>query len=268
MRINNRCRGWVSGNQGCEGVLNVMPIPKLNKWVAGISVILILAVLGGVYLNNKYSQSASINSQLVKELPESFTFFDLGPNTRFSDAVRSALSDRLGSDAIAYRSQIDLSVNSPDFIQTYFPALYAMNLQLNYPPRERIEHNTVKLMYRYARKVNVPFTYVEMVFSGYSQRPLYFSVIVSHDGANIVDALRQKYGPPEEIQDLKLPLKASFWRKNNDLLLVSVKSDRYGNPEYHIMIYYVNSLEELLNIEKEEARQREDRVKKASDKVF
>jgi hypothetical protein len=34
------------------------------------------------------------------------------------------------------------------------------------------------------------------------------------------------------------------------------------------MIYYVNSLEELLNIEKEEARQREDRVKQASDKVF
>ena len=116
-------------------------------------------------------------------------------------------------------------------------------------------------MYRYARKVDVPFTYVEMIFSGYSQRPLYFSIVVSHDGDNIIDALYQKYGPPEEIQGLKSPLNASFWRKNNDLLLVSVMSDRYGNPEYHIMIYYVNSLEELLNIEKEEARQREDRVK-------
>jgi len=258
----------VSGKQGRQGVLNVMSKPKLNKWVAGISVVLLLAVLGGVYIEKQHRLSSSINGQLVKELPESFTFFDLGSNTRFSSTVRSALSDRLGSDAIAYRSQIDLSVNSPEFLQTFFPELQTLNLQLNYPPRERIEHNTIKLMYRYARKVNVPFEDVEMVFSGYSQRPLYFSVIVSHDGANIIDALHQKYGPPEEIQDLKSPFKASFWRKNNDLLLVFVKSDRYGNPEYHIMIYYVNSLEELLNIENEEARQREDRVKQASDKVF
>ena len=245
-----------------------MSIPKINKWVAGISVVLLLlAVSAGVYLENKTRRPAS-NSQLVKELPESFTFFDLGPNTRFSGAVRSALSDRLGSDAIAYRGQIDLSVNYPEFLSAYFPELHALNLQLNYPPRERIEHNTVKLMYRYSRKVDVPFTYVEMVFSGYTHRPLYFSITVSHDGADIIDALQQKYGSPEEIQGLKSPVKAGFWRKNNDLLLVSVKSDRYANPEYHIMIYYVNSLEELLNIEKEEARQRENRVKQASDKVF
>jgi hypothetical protein len=245
-----------------------MPISKRNKWIAGISAFLLLAVLGGVYMAKKHPLSSSIKNQIAKELPESFTFFDLGSNTRFSSDVRSALSDRLGSDAIAYRSQIDLSVNSPEFMQTFFPELQALNLQLNYPPRERIEHDTVKLMYRYSRKIGVPFTYVEMVFSGYSQRPLYFSIIVSHDGDNVIDALHQKYGPPEEIQGLKSPLKAGFWKKNNDLLLVSIMSDRYGNPEYHIMIYYVNSLEELLNIEKEEARQREDRVKKASDKVF
>lgn len=248
-----------------------MPITKTNKWVAGISAVVLLAVMGvvyGLHMEKKHPEPSSINSQLVKELPESFTFFDLGPNTRFSDAVRRTLSDRLGSDAIAYRSQIDLSVNSQEFIQIFFPELNALNLQLNYPPRERIEHNTVKLMYRYAQKVDVPFKYVEMFFSGYSQRPLYFSITVSHDGANIIDSLHQKYGPPEEIQGLKLPLKASFWRKNNDILLVSIKSDRYGNPEYHIMIYYVNSLESLVNIEKEEARQREDRFKQASDKVF
>jgi hypothetical protein len=251
-----------------KGVLIIMAIPKLNKWVAGVTAILLLAVLGMVVLDSRQHMQSASTSQLVKELPESFTFFDLGSNARFNSAVRSALSDRLGSDAIAYRSQIDLTVNSPEFIQAYFPALHALNLQLNYPPRERIEHNTIKLMYRYARKEDVPFTYVEMVFSGYSQRPLYFRIVVSHDGANIIDALHQKFGSPEEIQGLKSPLKASFWRKNNDLLLVSIKSDRYGNPEYHIMIYYVNSLEELLKTEKEETRQREDRVKQASDKVF
>ena len=248
-----------------------MPITKTNKWVAGISAVVLLAVLGvvyGLHMEKKHPESSSINSQLVKELPESFTFFDLGSNTRFSGAVRSTLNDRLGSDAIAYRSQIDLSVNSPEFLQKFLPELNALNLQLNYPPRERVEHNTVKLMYRYAQRVDVPFKYVEMFFSGYSQKPLYFSITVSQDGADIIDSLHQKYGSPEEIQGLKSPLKAGFWRKNNDLLLVSFKSDRYGNPEYHIMIYYVNSLQELLSIEKEEARQREDRFKQASDKVF
>lgn len=245
-----------------------MPISKRNKWIAGISAFLVLAVVGGVILMTKHQMPSAIKNLIAKELPDSFTFFDLGANTRFSSAVRSDLSDRLGSDAIAYRGQIDLTVNSPEFMQTNFPELYALNLQLNYPPRERVEHNTIKLMYRYARKAGVPFPYVEMVFSGYSLRPLYFSIVVSHDGDNVIDALHQKYGPPEEIQGLKSPLKAGFWRKNNDLLLVSVKSDRYGNPEYHIMIYYVNSIEELVNIEKQEAREREDRIKKAADKVF
>lgn len=245
-----------------------MTISKRNKWIAGAAAILVLAASGGVYLWNQRPVPSEIKKLIAKELPESFTFFDIGSNTRFSSAVRGDLSGRLGSDAIAYRSQIDLTANSPEFMQAYFPELYALNLQLNYPPRERIEHNTIKVMYRYAQKAGVPFTSVETVFSGYSQRPLYFSIVVSHDGDNVIDALHHKYGPPEEIQGLKSSLKAGFWRKNNDLLLVSIRSDRYGNPEYHIMIYYVNSLEELLNIEKEEARQREDRIRKASDKVF
>ncbi len=253
---------------GIQGVLNAMSLPKRKKWIAAISGLLLLTGVGGVIIEKKLHLSASINSHIAKELPESFTFFDLGANTRFSGDVRSALSDHLGSDAIAYRSQIDLSVNNPDFLKTFFPEIHTLNLRLNYPPRERIEHNTIKLMYRNARKAGVPFTYVEMVFSGYSHRPLYFSMNISHEGGNIIEALNHKYGRPEEIQELNLPIKASFWKKNKDLLLVSTKSDRYGNPEYHIMIYYVNSLEELLNIETEEARQRQDSVKKASEKAF
>ena len=268
MRIIKRYREWVSGNQEFIGVLNAMSIPKRNKWIVGISVVLLLTGVAGVITEKKFRPPSSINSQIVKELPESFTFFDLGANTRFSSDVRSALSDHLGSDAIAYRSQIDLSVNDPDFLKTFFPELDTLNLQLNYPPRERVEHNTIKLMYRYARKSGVPFTYVEMVFSGYSHRPMYFSMNISYEGSDIIDALDQKYGRPEDIQGLNSFIKVGFWKKNRDLLLASMKNDRYGNPEYHIMIYYVNSLEELLNIEKEEARQRQDSVKKASEKAF
>jgi len=228
----------------------------------------VLAVGAWLYYQKTHQLPPAVAKLIAKELPESFTFFDLGANTLFSSTVQSALSDRLGSDAIAYRGQIDLSVNEPNFLKTYFPDLHALNQALNFPPRERIEHNTIKLMYRYARKVGVPFPYVEMVFSGYSRRPLYFSISVSQDGAAIIETLKQKYGLPDEIKGLAPPLKAVYWRKNKDLLLITEHSDRYGNPEYHIMIYYVNSLQELLNIEKEEARQREDRIKQASEKAF
>ncbi len=245
-----------------------MTISKRNKWIAAIVAVLFLAGLGGFLIERNIRLTSAITGQIAAELPESFTFFDLGANTRFNNAVRSALSDHLGSDAIAYRSQIDLSVNDPDFLKIYFPELDTVNMQLNYPPRERVEHDTIKLMYRYARKTGVPFIYVEMLFSGYSHRPLYFSMNVSHEGGNIIETLYQKHGAPEEIPGLTPPLKAAFWKKNNDVLLITTKSDRYGNPEYHIMIYYVNSLEALLNIEKEEARHREDRVKKASEKAF
>lgn len=245
-----------------------MTMSKRNKWIAAIVALVLLVGLAGVLIEKKIHPYANISGQIAKELPESFTFFDMGANTRFNSAVRSTLGDHLGSDAITYRSQIDLTVNDPDFLKTYFPELHTLNLQLNFPPRERIEHDSIKLMYRYARKTGVPFIYVELLFSGYSHRPLVFSMNISHEGGNIIETLYQKYGRPEDIQGLAPPLRAAFWKKNNDVLLITTKSDRYGNPEYHIMIYYVNSLEELLHIEKEEARQRGERLKKASEKAF
>jgi hypothetical protein len=104
--------------------------------------------------------------------PESFTFFELGSNSVLSKAVRKNLAARLGRDAIEHRSVLDLEINYPGFLKAHFPHLDQLNQKLNSPPRERIEHNTIKLMYRYAQNKNVPFDYVELIFSNYTQTPM------------------------------------------------------------------------------------------------
>ena len=99
---------------------------------------------------------------------EGITFFDVGAETVFSDALRDRLRKSLGPDAIAYRSTIDLEFNARGFLQREFPILHDLNQRLNTPAGERVEHDTVKLMYRYAVKENLPFSYVELVFSNFN----------------------------------------------------------------------------------------------------
>ena len=114
--------------------------------------------------------------QGAQGLSESFTFFDLGKNSRFSESVRKNLNRQLGNDAIARRSPIDLEINYYGFLNEHFPSLHALNAQLNPSTARRIEHNNVKLMFRYARKEDLPFEYVELLFSNYSGLPLLFKI--------------------------------------------------------------------------------------------
>ena len=138
-------------------------------------------------------------NQAAQVPSDSFTFFDLGGQSALSKSVRNDLNQRLGRHAIEHRSIIDLDINFYGFLKKYFPPLYELNQNLNSPPGERIEHNTVKLMYRYARKENVPFDYVELVFSNYSQHPLLFRINFQKDEANIIETLKTKYGEPRLI---------------------------------------------------------------------
>jgi hypothetical protein len=62
--------------------------------------------------------------------------------------------------------------------------------------------------------------------------------------------------------------KSLYWEKNRSVLIISIHDDRYGNPEYHTMIYYVPSLEELLFEKTQEAKQKEEKIKKTSKTAF
>ena len=195
-------------------------------------------------------EQESAQGQNAQAPPDSFTFFDLGSQSKLSKSVRNDLNQQLGRHAIEYRSIIDLDINFYGFLEKYFPSLNALNQNLNFPLGERIEHNTVKLMYRYARKENLPFDYVELVFSNYSQHPLLFRINFRKDETNIAETLKTKYGEPQHIDWKDKNGQSRYWRKNSDLLILSLVPDQFGNPEYQIRIYFVENIKALLAAER------------------
>jgi hypothetical protein len=199
---------------------------------------------------------------------QGFSFFDLDANSRYSDSTRDALDQKLGSDAIAHSNTMDLTIRHDLFLKRYFPHLHELNLSLNWPPRERVEHHTTKLMYRYAQKQGVPFRYVELFFSDYTQKPLFFRILAGPDGAPVLDSIKEKYGPPKEIEAQAQEGKIIFWQKDKDVFLVLASKDRYDHPEFTFCIYYVANLEQLLNTEKQERQAKAEKIRKAGKSAF
>ena len=186
------------------------------------------------------------------EHSDSFTFFDIGKNTIISSKVREGLNKILGDDAIERRNIIDLEINYEGFLKEYFADLDKLNKKLNSPLGERVEHNTVKLMYRYMQNKDVSFDYVELVYSEYTQRPVLIKIHFKRNGLNPIETLKQKYGAPESINWGGETSKSFYWKKNNELLILSIVPDRFGTPRYQIIIYFKSALEKLLKDEQQE----------------
>ena len=221
-----------------------------------------------LFLYSCGEKKESAENQTAMVPSDSFTFFDLGRQSTLSKSVRNDLKQRLGRDAIEYRSIIDLDINFYGFLERYFASLYELNQNLNFPPGERIEHNTVKLMYRYARKENIPFDYVELVFSNYSQHPLLFRINFQKDEANIIETLKTKYGEPKRIDWTDKNGQSMYWEKNKDYLIVSLVPDQFGSPEYQIRIYFVENIKTLLATEKAEKEKAERQRAKSGKTAF
>lgn len=210
----------------------------------------------------------SATDQSAQKPSESFTFFDLGKSSRFSESVRKNLYRQLGNDAIAEQNPLDLEINYYGFLKKHFPALQALNVQLNPSTAGRIEHNILKLMYRYARKKNLPFDYVEFNFSNYTQLPLLFKINFKEDEANIIQTLKSKYGEPQLIDWKNKNGQSMYWQKNDDVLIVSLVPNQFGNPEYQIRIFFVENIRALLEKEETEKEKKELRRAKSGIKAF
>jgi len=204
----------------------------------------------------------------VVPVPESFTFFDLGANTRFTNAIRNDLRERLGSDAVSYRGIIDLAFFDTSVMQAHFPTILDRHRALNTPPGDRVEHDIVKLTYRYAWKRESPFKLIDLVFSNISGLPLYFVIGMTREGSYILAALVEKYGEPQRFPGTQERQIIRCWEKNGDVLIVSEKPDRFGNPEYQVYIVFVNSIDQLIAHERELAKRKEEKIRKAADKAF
>ncbi|MBU0987327.1 MAG: hypothetical protein KKH68_08755 [Proteobacteria bacterium] len=230
----------------------------------GLVIVVILIVL----FSGADRKTATLANNSARKGLEGFTFFDLGADSRFSDNVRDGLEDKLGSDAIEQKNVLDLTVNYKGFLRKYFKDLDELNQKLNFPPGERVEHNTFKLMYRHSQNREVPFEYVELIFSNYTQKPLLFRISSPKEGAFIVDTIRQKYGAPKVIEWDQGRGRSLHWEKDQSILIITIGQDRYGDPEYHTVIYYVPNLKELLFKELQEAQKHAEEIKQKGKTAF
>jgi hypothetical protein len=178
--------------------------------------------------------------------PESFTFFGIGRKSRFSDALRKDLQQKLGNDAVERRSIIDLESNYKGFLAAHLPELEALNLRLNHPPGERVDHDVIKLMYRYARQSKAPFDHVELVFDGQFRSPLVFRIRFKADETGMMAALSEKHGPPQIIAWDRENGQSLIWRKEGDVLIVSLVPDAFGGVNHQISIYFTENLNRWL----------------------
>jgi hypothetical protein len=219
------------------------------------------------------SLSCGDNRQSAETVPaavnsESFTFFEIGTNTRLTEQIREDLGEKLGRDAIEGRGILNLNTNYAGFIAKYLPEINELNQQLNFPTGERVEHDIVKLMYRYARKKNTPFDYVALIFSEYTRTPLLFKINFKIDESGIIETLKTKYGTPQVIEWKEENGKSMVWRKNTDVLLVSFVPDQFGRHEHQIVIYFVQNIKQLIKKENEELKKGKQQRTKSGRTAF
>lgn len=235
-------------------------IRKATSLAWGILLVLLLCSSCG-------EQRESAADQNTPVQPDRFTFFDLGANSALTEKVRDSLTERLGNAAVAQRGVINLQINDDEFMAQYFPVLNELNRDLNSPSGERIEHDMIKLMYRYARKKNSPFDYVELVFSSHSRLPLIFRIDFKKDEANILQALKSKYGEPRLIAWQKNASQNLCW-ENGDFLIVSLVPDQFGEPEYQIRFFFVENITALLEHEKAQREKTGSQRARSGKKAF
>lgn len=230
--------------------------------------IILLALLSILFVIDEIDDSRHKKPDDVRaSYPESFTFFDLGSNTELSDETANRLSGELGSYAVEKMTTLDLVIRDRIFLNKFFPKLYELNYKLNDEAGARIEHNITNLVFRYPQKENTPFDNVKLVFSNYSKKPLLFSITSRKKEADIRDTLKEKYGEPVLINWDDGKSVSLLWEKSRDYLVFSKISER-GDFKYSIMIYFVNNMENLLKIELEEVKKREEERKKAGKTAF
>ena len=229
---------------------------------------LILALIMLLALSGACSGHSDEERTAPKTPPQGFTFFDLDDNTVLTDAVRSRLSRHLGSDSITQKTTLDLNFDGDDLLQTHFPELHRLNKGLNWPPLERVEHDTVRLMYRFARRNNLPFSYVELTFAAEPRTPLLIKIETQADGDAVLKGLIDKYGPPQEIPLAQEDRRVQYWRKKDDIFLVYIHRNRYAEIVYRFVIYYTDNLKQLLADEQARREKREDRRRKAGQTAF
>jgi len=200
----------------------------------------------------------------VSRVPESFQFMDIGANTIIDSEVTNGLRAALGSDAIDRNSTINMELKYSGFLKAYYPDLAKLNQRLNVNDVVRKEYPATKLTFRNTRQRSTIFDYVELIFDHASGCPLLIKMIAKKEISELIETVKDKYGPPEKTAISDGKSWSLSWRKNNDVFVIARIMGRYDQPEYHMMIVYTNRLEQLLARSGNEEQQRA----KPTNKIF
>ena len=245
-----------------------MSVLKKKKIAIAVTIAAVLVLILFVALVDFGKKTEITATHSAQTSPEGFTFFNLGVDSELTDNIRDELRIKLGSDAVEKWTTLDLGINYKGFVQNHFQTLDQLNQRLNFPPGERVEHNIINLRYRYAQRKQVPFKSVELIFSNYTQKPLLFKISSKKEGSFIIDTIRTKHGEPKTINWEQDEGRSLYWEKDKSILVISISKDRYGDPEYHTVIYFVPNIEALLSKEEKVSRQREEEIKKKGKTAF
>ena len=248
-------------NRETTGVRMLLQAKKVSPLLRGAVGLLTLLAL--VACSSEEKIEAPQQAQ-----PDGFTFFDIHQNTLYTKSLRDRLVDTLSSDAIEYRSIINLEIVQEGFLQQYFSRIDELNRRVNYPAGERIEHPTVKLMYRWASRKNLPFSYVELMFSGDTRKPLYVKIESIRDISDIIDSLSEKYGRPVVSQLEQDRGEIRYWENNRDVFLVAKLYRRNERPLYRMMIYFADNLEEFIQVREKKRQAEEEKQKREGRSAF
>jgi hypothetical protein len=222
----------------------------------------------GALLGGCSDEPASTSTAPSQASADGFSFFDMTAQTRLSDELRGDLKKKLGSEAISRRSTLDLQIPPESFLKKQFPRVQSLNRRLNYSPRERIEHDITRLMYRYPSRNQLPFSFVELVFSNETGHPLVFHTSAKQEGSTVLQTLQDKYGDPDIAEWDGGRQNAHYWRKSGELMVVYALRDRFGNREYQVQLLFLDAIESLVRIEEKEREIREQEKEKAVRDAF
>lgn len=183
----------------------------------------------------------------VPKVPESFQFMDIGANTVIDSGVRDRLREALGPGAVDPHSTIDLELKYKGFLKTYYPDLARVNQRLNINDVVRKEYPATRLTFRNARQRDSVFDYVEVIYDDESGCPLLIKTIAKREIPGLIRPLEDKYGEPDKISISQGKSWSLSWRKNGDVFVIARIMGRYDLPEHHMMILYLNRLEQMLS---------------------
>ena len=199
---------------------------------------------------------------------DGFSFFELNQSTVLARPIRNSLSQLLGPDAIAHATPIDLTIINRSFLEEHLPVLDELNQGLNPPMGERREHDTTRLTYHRAQRQNMPFRYIELVFSNVSGRPLYFIINPSDDFLNSINTLESKYGAPRIIDSGNPSSPVRIWEKEGDILVATAFPRRSGRQSQELRIYFTENLRKFVDQQIRTSHQKGSATRKAGERAF